>query len=218
MKTHTVWVVITVSYFIFTSAAVHTRSNQPILSVKPQASNVARSLTQPATPTVMPTRQIRPGALGLPDATVFGAVGRWEPVRNDSAGPGRRAAFRSSRRATAGPDRSPRGFAVGVPGAAGRVFAIDGLFRTFGVSPNVSRFDAPCHVAHVGRRVANTGGDARRSGAVIQPVALQSTAPPYRPIILALVVIQPVALAARLCVTGQASRTALRIVRYLRWR
>ena len=156
MKTHTVWVVITVSYFIFTSAAVHTRSNQPFLSVKPQASNVARSLTQPATPTAMPTRQIRPGALGLltPPCSV-----PWEPVRNDSAGPGRRAAFRSSRRATAGPDRSPRGFAVGVPGAAGRVFAIEDCF---GVSPNVSRFDAPCHVAHVGRRVANTGGDARR--------------------------------------------------------
>ena len=148
MKTHTVWVVITVSYFIFTSAAVHTRSNQPFLSVKPQTSNVRRMWraaspltrrSQPATPMAMPTRQIRPGALGLltPPCSV-----PWEPVRNDSAGPGRRAAFRSSRRATAGPDRSPRGFAVGVPGAAGRVFAIDGLFRTFGVSPNVSRFDA----------------------------------------------------------------------------
>ena len=127
MKTHTVWVVITVSYFIFTSAAVHTRSNQPILSVKPQASNVARSLTQPATPTVMPTRQIRPGALGLPDATVFGAVGRWEPVRNDSAGPGRRAAFRSSRRATARgridiPRRPP-----------GRAPSACGAFARFGV-------------------------------------------------------------------------------------
>ena len=36
MKTHTVWVVITVSYFIFTSAAVHTRSTH----LERQASSV----------------------------------------------------------------------------------------------------------------------------------------------------------------------------------
>ena len=167
--------------------------------------------SQPATPTAMPTRQIRPGALGLltPPCSV-----PWEPVRNDSArGPaGERRSVRHAAR--------PRG-AGSISRAARRVArrrrAGHSRDSESAVSPNVSRFDAPCHVAHVGRRVANTGGDARRSGAVIQPVALQSTAPPI-PYYSSLVVIQPVALAARLCVTGQASRAAVRIVRYLRWR
>ena len=134
MKTHTVWVVITVSYFIFTSAAVHTRSTH----LERQASSVECGAQPHAAGHAHGDAHEADQAgraLGLPDATVFGAVGRWEPVRNDSAGPGRRAAFRSAfvtpRDRGAG-SIAPRVPAVGVPGAAGRVFAIEDCF---GVSP-----------------------------------------------------------------------------------
>ena len=126
MKTHTVWVVITVSYFIFTSAAVHiTRSNQPFLSVKPQTSNVASSLT--------PHAQVaaghahgdaheadQAGCARTTDATVFGAVGA-RPQRQRRARPASGVPFVTPRdRAGPGsgyPPAPPAGSrAVGVRG------------------------------------------------------------------------------------------------------
>ena len=124
MKTHTVWVVITVSYFIFTSAAVHTRSNQPFLSVKPQTSNVARSLT--------PHAQVaaghahgdaheadQAGCARTTDATVFGAVGA-RPQRQRRARPASGVPFVTPRD-RAGPDRYP------APPAGSRAVGVRGI-------------------------------------------------------------------------------------------
>ena len=159
MKTHTVWVVITVSYFIFTSAAVHTRSNQPFLSVKPQTSNVARSLT--------PHAQVAAGhAHGdaheadqagcarttCTDATVFGADCRGSPSATTAPGPaGERRSVRHAARPPAGAGSISR--AARRPGLRG----IRAIRTESAVSRLMYHDLTPCHVAHVGRRVANTG-------------------------------------------------------------
>ena len=172
-------------FHIHVCCCSHTLESSTLL--ERQASNVECGAqphpsrrSQPATPTAMPTRQIRPGALGLltPPCSV-----PWEPVRNDSAGPGRRAAFRSSRRATArgriDMDNYP------APPAGSRAVGVRGIRAIRSLQSRLMYHDlTPCHVAHVGRRVANTGRAPVGRGDTAGGVTVYS--PPLYPIILRL--------------------------------